>query len=85
MSKYFVYVSYGDSNKKLWQFDLVLETFWVTQCGWIRLCTTVDMLMTIINCWKLFHYMVKRDKYDELISTIYLLEQIALGLFNNPF
>ena len=31
------------------QYDLALEKFWVTQCGWIRLCTTVSMLMTITN------------------------------------
>ena len=57
-----------DSHNKSRQSDLALEKWWVTQRGWIRLCKTVDMGMTINNCWKLFRYGVKRDHYDKLIG-----------------
>ena len=59
MSKLFSAVNEVDSHNKLRQFDLVLENFWVTQCGWMRSCTTVAMGMNIANCWKLFCYGVK--------------------------
>ena len=39
-----------DSHNKSRQSDLALEKWWVTQCGWLRLCTKVAMGMTITNC-----------------------------------
>ena len=50
-----------DSHNKSAQSDLELEKLWVTQCGWIRLCTTIAMGMNITNCWKLFCCGVKID------------------------
>ena len=50
MSKFFVSVNEVDSNNKSRQLDLELDKFWVRKCGWIRLCTTVAMGMTINNC-----------------------------------
>ena len=57
--------------------------WWVTQCGWLRLCTTVDMGITITNFWKLFHYGVKRDQYEKLIGIRELSERLAQDCFNN--
>ena len=57
-----------DSHNKSRQSDLALEKWWVTQCGWLWLCTTVAMGMAINNCWKLFRYRVKRDHCDKLIT-----------------
>ena len=54
--KFFGYANEVDPHKTSRQSDLVLEKFWVTQCGWIRLYTTVAMVITITNSWKLFHY-----------------------------
>ena len=65
------------------QSDIALEKFWVTQCGWIRLFTTVAMGMKITNCWKLFCYGVKRDHYDKIIGVRELSEQIAVYCFGN--
>ena len=67
MSKVFSAVNEVDSHNKSRQSDLALKKWWVTQCGWLRLCTTVAMVTTITNCWKLFRYGVKRDRYDKLI------------------
>ena len=61
MSKFFGYVNEFDSHKNLRLYDLVLEKYWVTQRGWLRLCTTADMGMAITHCWKLFCYGVQRD------------------------
>ena len=43
------------------------------------------MVMTITNCWELFHYGVKRDHYDKLIGIREFLEQLAQYCFNNNF
>ena len=56
MSKLFVAVNDFDSHKKSRHYDLALEKFWVTQCGWLRLCMKVAMVMAITNvgncfCW----------------------------------
>ena len=66
--KLFGYVNEVDSHKKLMQYGLALEKFWVAQCVWIRLCTTVSIIMNINTFWKLFHYEVKRYHYDKLIG-----------------
>ena len=42
MSKFYGSVNEVDSHNKLRQSDIALKKFWVTQCGWIRLCTAVD-------------------------------------------
>ena len=49
-------VSEVESHKKSRQSDLALDKLWVTQCGWMRLCTTVSMGMSITDFWKLFCY-----------------------------
>ena len=70
MSKLFGSVSEVDSQNKSSQSDLVLKKFWVTQCGWKRLCKTVDTGITITNFWKIFCYGVKRYHYAKLIDII---------------
>ena len=85
MYKFFGYVNLVESHNKSRQYDLALETFWATQYGWLRLCTTVAMGMAITNCWKLFRYGVKRDHYGKLVGIREFSERLALNCFNNPF
>ena len=85
MSKQFSAVNEVDSHNKSRRSDLALEKWWVTQCGWLRLCTTVAMGVTITNCWKLFRYGVKREHYDKLIGIREFLERLAQDCFNNNF
>ena len=85
MYKLFGAVNEVDSHKKLRQSDLALEKFCVTQHGWMRLCTKVDMGMTITNLWKMFCYGVKRYQYEKLMGIRELLEQLAPDCFNNTF
>ena len=73
MSKLFGSVNEVDSHNKSRQLDLALEKFWVTQCDWLRLCTTVSIGITITNCRGLFCYGVKRDHYDNIIGIMQLL------------
>ena len=68
MYKFFGAVNEVESHNNSRQSDLALENFWVTQCGWLRLCTTVSMGMTITYCWELFCYGVKRHHYEKLIG-----------------
>ena len=68
MSKFSGSVNEVYPHKKSRQSDLTLGKLWVTQCGWIHLCTIVDMELTINSFWKLFSYGVKRDHYKNLIG-----------------
>ena len=52
MYKLFGAVNKVDSHNKSRQAYMTLDKFWVTQCGWIWLYTTVSMGITINNCWK---------------------------------
>ena len=85
VSKFFGLVNKVDSYNKSRQSDVTLEKLWVTQCGWIRLFTTIAMGTTITNSWKLFCYGVKTDRYNKFIGIREFLERIAVGCFNNPF
>ena len=85
MSKLFGAVSEVDSHNKSRQYDLALDNLLVTQCGWIRLRTTVSTVMTTTNCWKIFCYDVKRDQFQKLIRIGEFSERLAQNCFNNPF
>ena len=54
MFKFFGSVNEVESHKKSIQSYLALEKYWVAQCSWLWLCTTVDVEMTITTFWKLF-------------------------------
>ena len=85
VSKFFGSVNEVDSHKKSRQYYLALEAFWVTHLGWLRLCTTVAIGMTITFFHKLFRYGVKRDYYEKLISIREFSERLAQDCFNNLF
>ena len=73
MYKFFGAVNEVEHHNKSRQSDLAFVKFWVTQCGWLRLCTTFSMGMTITNCWKMFCYGVKIENYEKLIGIRELL------------
>ena len=83
--KFFGSVNKVDSHNKSRQPDLALDKLWVTQCGSIRLFTTVAMGMTITNFWKLFCYGVKRNHYEKLIVIREFSERLDLDCFNSTF
>ena len=56
MYNFFGPVNEVESHKKYRQSDLSLGNYWVTQCGWLRLCMTVAMGITITNFYKIFCY-----------------------------
>ena len=85
MYKLFGYFNEVDSHNKSRKYDLGLEKFWVTQCGWLRLCTTVSMVMTITNLRKPFSYGVKIDHYENFIDIQEFSERLSLDCFNNTF
>ena len=85
VSNFFSSVNDMDSHNNSRQSDIVLEKFWVTQCGWLRLCTAVSMGMTITNCWKLFFYRIKRCHYNNFINIRELSEQLAMDCFSDTF
>ena len=84
MFKFFPAVNEVYSHNKSRQSDLALEKFRVTQCGWIWLCKTFAMGITITNCWKLFCYGIKRDHYEKSIGIREFSERLARHRFKNP-
>ena len=56
-------------NKKPRQYGLALEKYWVNQCGWIHLCMTVAMGMTIYNFWNVYFNRVNIYHYEKLMGT----------------
>ena len=78
MSNFFGAVNEVDSHNKFRHSDIAMEKFLVTQCGWLRLCTTVPMGMTITNCWKLFCYGFKRNHFNKYISIREFSEKLLL-------
>ena len=74
-----------DSHNKSIHYDLALEKWLVTQCGWLWLYMTVAMGMTITNYWKLFCHGVKRGHNEKLIGIRKLSERLAQNCFNNTF
>ena len=85
MSNFFGSVNEVESHKKSRNSDSELEKFWVTQCGWLLLCTTVDMVINITNLWKLFHYGFNRDHCEKLIGIRELSERLDLDFFKYIF
>ena len=49
LSKFFGYVNEIYPHNKSRQSDLALKIFWVTEHGWLWLCTTVDIGITVTN------------------------------------
>ena len=74
-----------DSHNKSRQSGLALDKWCVTQCGWLRLFTTVATGMTITNYCKLFRYRVKRYHYKKLIGIREFSERLDQDCFNNHF
>ena len=59
VSKFYGSVSEIDPQNKSRQSYLALGEYWVTQCGWLRLCTTFYVVINITNIWKIFYYWVR--------------------------
>ena len=85
MSNFFGSVNKVDSHNKSRQLDIALEELWVTQCGWLCLCTTVAMGMKITNSWKQFGYRIKREHYDKFIGFREFSERLVMDCFSNTF
>ena len=59
-----------ESNNKYIKPVLYLEKLWVTRCDWLRLCTTVAILISDNIFWKLFYHGVNTYYYDNVIVII---------------
>ena len=70
MVKFSVSFNEIESNNKYINPVLYLETVWVTRCDWLRLCTTVAILISDNIFWKLFYHGVKIYYYDNVIVII---------------
>ena len=58
-----------DNHDRMWQSNLGLEKYWVTQSGYFRLATTVALGMGITYAKLLFSHGVPEQSKDKTIST----------------
>ena len=58
-----------DNQNRMWQYDLALDKYWVTQSGYFRLATTVALGMVITDGKLLFSHGIAEESVDKTIST----------------
>ena len=59
-----------DNQNRMWQYDLALDKYWVTQSGYFRLATTVAFGMGITDGKLLYCHGVSEGNVDREISTL---------------
>ena len=69
----------------MWQSDLSLEKYWVTQSGYFRLATTVALGMGITDGELLYCHGVAEGNKDNKISTLEYKNRTVYDCLNNPF
>ena len=72
-----------DNHNMMWQSDLALYKYWVTQSGYFRLTTTVALDMSITYGKLLFFHGISEVNVDNKISTREY--RTVYDCFNNPF
>ena len=58
------------NHNRMWQSDLLLEKYWVTQSGYFRLATTVALGMGITDGKLLYYHSVAEGNEDKKISSL---------------
>ena len=69
----------------MWQSDIALEKYWLTQSGYFRLETTVKLGMGITDEKILYCHGVAEVNVDKKISTLDYNNRAVYDCFNNPF
>ena len=72
------------NHNRMWQSDIVLEKYWVTQSGYFRLATIVELGMGIIDGNLLYCHSVAEVNADKKISTLGYNSSTVYYCFNNP-
>ena len=69
----------------MWQSDISLDKYWVTQSGYFRLVTTVALGMGITYGKLLYCRGVAEGNEDKKISTLEYNNRTVYECFNHPF
>ena len=64
-----------DNHNRMWQSDIALYKYWVTQSGYFRLATTLALGMGITDGKLLYCHGVSEGNRDRKISTLYYKKQ----------
>ena len=74
-----------EQHKKMWQCDLALEKYLVTQTTYFRIGTTVALGMEIADATFLFCHSIEMGNKDKGITTRDCNGGTVFDCFNNPF
>ena len=61
VSRYFLHSNVIDVGNQSRQFDLKLEKFWVTSCGYFRIITTLFGI-NVTDAWKAYKFHLSRNQ-----------------------
>ena len=67
------------------QYDLALDKYWVTNIGYFRLATTVELGMGIIDGKLLLCHVISGESVDKKISMQEYNKRMIYNRLNNPF
>ena len=65
--------------------DISLVKYWVTQSGYFRLATTVELVIVITYGNIIYCYSVVEENGDRKTSTLEYNKRKVYDCFNNPF
>ena len=84
LGRYFNACNAIDNHNMMWQSDLLLEKYWVTQSGYFRLATTVALGMGITYGKLLYCHSDAEGNADKNISALEYNIRMAYYCLNNP-
>ena len=74
-----------DNQNRMWKSDLALESYWVTQSGYFRLATTVELGICITDWNLLYCHGVAEVNVDKKFSKWRYKNRKVYDCFNDPF
>jgi hypothetical protein len=83
-SIYFRYNNVIDVHNMMRQKELALEKYWVTECGFFRLLTTV-FGMTIVDCWRAYRHHISPNHRHKQIKLEGFIDLVAYDMLHNSF
>jgi hypothetical protein len=83
-SLYFRHSNVIDVHNQMRQKELRLEKFWVTNCGYFRLLTTVFGI-TIVDCWRAYCHHLNDSHRHKNIELLKFVDMVAHDMLHNSY
>ena len=85
IGRYFNACNSIENQNRMWQSDIALEKYWLTQIIYFRLSNTVALGVGITDGEILFFHGISEDSMEKKKSTIEYSNSTVYDCFNNPF